>query len=253
MDYYCRCFKFSRPDIEFVEGTGRRANSSWEAILTVDDKRIGIGTGSNKKAAQVACYLDVTLYLEKCDPALWKEYVKAAKTGADLGLAPHILCRVNHRLAEDIRDLSYDLRRTQLYRNRPANVAQSTEARSSGPASSRPYFKLDAAALAKKSELLLERYQNYQTDPDLERMRQTRQLLPVFTRSQEVLSHIGSNDVTICMAATGSGKTTQIPQMILDETIKRGEGASCNIVCTQPRRLAAISVADRVARSEVRN
>ena len=248
MDYYCRCFKFSRPEIEFVEGTGRRANSSWEAILMVGDKRIGIGTGSCKKAAQVACYLDVTLYLEKCDPALWKEYVKAAKTGADLGLAPHILCRVNNRLAEDIRDLSYDLRRTQLYRNRPANVAQSTEARSSGPASSRPYFKLDAAALAKKSKLLLERYQNYQADPNLERMRQTRQSLPVFTRSQEVLSHIESNSVTICMAATGSGKTTQIPQMILDETIKRGEGATCNIICTQPRRLAAISVADRVAK-----
>lgn len=248
MDFYCRRFKFGRPDIEFVEGKARRGNTAWEAVLTVGDKRIGLGSADSKKAAQVACYLDVTQYLEKCDPALWKEYVEAAKTGADLGLAPHVSCHVSDKLAGDIRDLNYVTRRTQLYRNRPADVSQSTEVSSSRPAPSRPYFRLNAIALAEKSKLLLELHQKYQTDPSLECMRETRQSLPVFTRAQEVLSHIGSNDVTICMAATGSGKTTQIPQMILDESIKRGEGATCNIICTQPRRLAAISVADRVAK-----
>lgn len=49
------------------------------------------------------------------------------------------------------------------------------------------------------------------------------------------------------MASTGSGKTTQIPQLILDNFTAKGKGAECNIVCTQPRRLAAISVAQRVA------
>lgn len=50
------------------------------------------------------------------------------------------------------------------------------------------------------------------------------------------------------LAATGSGKTTQIPQLILDDWIMRGDGAKCNVVCTQPRRIAAISVAERVAK-----
>lgn len=72
--------------------------------------------------------------------------------------------------------------------------------------------------------------------------------LPVYSRAEDVISHIRDNEVTICMAATGSGKTTQIPQLILDEFIDRGEGVRCNVVCTQPRRLAAISVADRVAK-----
>jgi HrpA-like RNA helicase len=39
----------------------------------------------------------------------------------------------------------------------------------------------------------------------------------------------------------------QVPQYILEAAISRGEGASCSIVCTQPRRIAAMSVAERVA------
>lgn len=39
----------------------------------------------------------------------------------------------------------------------------------------------------------------------------------------------------------------QVPQYILEECIEGGSGTACNIICTQPRRIAAISVADRVA------
>ncbi|PRQ35065.1 putative RNA helicase [Rosa chinensis] len=45
----------------------------------------------------------------------------------------------------------------------------------------------------------------------------------------------------------GSGKTTQVPQFILDDMIQSGRGGHCNIICTQPWRIAAISVANRVA------
>ena len=45
----------------------------------------------------------------------------------------------------------------------------------------------------------------------------------------------------------GCGKTTQIPQFILDDEIRKGEGSVTHIVCTQPRRISAISVAERVA------
>lgn len=50
--------------------------------------------------------------------------------------------------------------------------------------------------------------------------------------------------VIIVKGATGCGKTTRIPQFILDECREKRE--PCNIVVTQPRRLAAISVAKRV-------
>lgn len=65
--------------------------------------------------------------------------------------------------------------------------------------------------------------------------------------SSSIIQAIEDHDVTIITAATGSGKTTQVPQMILDEYIAAGNGSLCSIVCTQPRRVSAISVANRVA------
>ena len=48
---------------------------------------------------------------------------------------------------------------------------------------------------------------------------------------------------------TGSGKTTQIPQWCVEyvQTRMRIQGKRCLVVCTQPRRVAAMSVATRVA------
>lgn len=39
----------------------------------------------------------------------------------------------------------------------------------------------------------------------------------------------------------------QVPQYLLDDAVRHGRGGDCSIICTQPRRIAAISVADRVA------
>lgn len=45
-----------------------------------------------------------------------------------------------------------------------------------------------------------------------------------------------------------SSSTPQVPQYVLEDFIERNQGSLCNIVCTQPRRLSAIGLADRVAR-----
>ena len=45
----------------------------------------------------------------------------------------------------------------------------------------------------------------------------------------------------------GCGKTTQVAQFILDDYIMKGHGSMCHIICTQPRRISATSVAARVA------
>ncbi|KAH7930973.1 P-loop containing nucleoside triphosphate hydrolase protein [Leucogyrophana mollusca] len=255
MDYYCRRYGFGKPDIDLSEERGRRSNSTWEAVMTVGGRRIGMGSAPSKKAAQVQCYLDVTQYLESCDPDLWKTFVEASRTGKDLGFAPKVFCFMSPGLDDEIRDLCSDIKKTSLYRNRPAigsGLTGSDAPRSQTavvPSRMPSYTRaIPPEYLASKSAQLKQRREAYLADPGMEKMRNTRAALPIYTRSADLLSHIRDHDVTICMAATGSGKTTQIPQLILDEQIDKGEGARCNLICTQPRRLAALSVADRVAK-----
>ncbi|KAG6851057.1 hypothetical protein H0H93_002949 [Arthromyces matolae] len=246
MDYYCRRYNFGKPDVSF-QGIGR-GNNSWSAYMLIGGQKVGTATATSKKAAQIACYLDVIEYLERSDPDLWKTYLEAVKAGTDLGMAPKVYFQMTDRLDDELRDLNADIKKSRLYRNRPAIVpSQSTQTSPIvGPRfHSRRY---SPEYFTEKSKKLLTRHQNYLADPSMERMRKTRMSLPVVALADDVVNHIHNNDVTICMAATGSGKTTQIPQLILDSFIKDGRGAKCNIVCTQPRRLAAISVADRVAK-----
>lgn len=60
-----------------------------------------------------------------------------------------------------------------------------------------------------------------------------------------MLHKIRNNQVLIVSSETGSGKTTQIPQYIMDDAAARGE--HCRIICTQPRRISTVAVAERVA------
>ena len=53
---------------------------------------------------------------------------------------------------------------------------------------------------------------------------------------------IDNHQVTVISGETGCGKTTQVTQFILDNYIEIGKGSACRIVCTQPRRISAISV-----------
>ncbi|KAM9841116.1 3'-5' RNA helicase YTHDC2-like [Aulostomus maculatus] len=69
--------------------------------------------------------------------------------------------------------------------------------------------------------------------------------LPVHECQEEMVKLIRENKVVLVLGETGSGKTTQIPQFLLDDCSRKGE--VCRIFCTQPRRLAVITVAERVA------
>jgi pre-mRNA-splicing factor ATP-dependent RNA helicase DHX38/PRP16 len=74
-------------------------------------------------------------------------------------------------------------------------------------------------------------------------LREQREFLPAFAVREELMRVIRENQVTIVIGETGSGKTTQLTQFLYED----GYGKAGMIGCTQPRRVAAMSVAKRVA------
>ncbi|KAH7388402.1 hypothetical protein KP509_16G074200 [Ceratopteris richardii] len=69
---------------------------------------------------------------------------------------------------------------------------------------------------------------------------QARQSLPLWRYRQKIVDMIGQNQVIVLTGETGSGKTTQVPQFVLEDYELNGRGAEVRVVVTQPRRIAAI-------------
>ncbi|GAV60000.1 DEAD domain-containing protein/Helicase_C domain-containing protein/R3H domain-containing protein/HA2 domain-containing protein/OB_NTP_bind domain-containing protein/Ank_2 domain-containing protein [Cephalotus follicularis] len=101
---------------------------------------------------------------------------------------------------------------------------------------------MNKAEIAKKVETLAYRIQKAAT---LGQIIKERSKLPIASFRDAITSAIESNQVVLISGETGCGKTTQVPQFILDYIW--GKGEACKIVCTQPRRISATSVAERIA------
>lgn len=76
-------------------------------------------------------------------------------------------------------------------------------------------------------------------------IQETRKSLPVYRFRRELLQSVKENQVLIVVGETGSGKTTQLPQYLVEDGFT--QGGKFQVACTQPRRVAATSVAARVA------
>ncbi|KAK9152429.1 hypothetical protein Syun_010738 [Stephania yunnanensis] len=98
---------------------------------------------------------------------------------------------------------------------------------------------VDKVGIAKKVESYASKAQN------LRQIMENRNKLPIASFKDTITSAVASHQVVLISGETGCGKTTQVPQMLLD--YKWGMGETCKIVCTQPRRISAISVAERIA------
>ncbi|KAH7104403.1 P-loop containing nucleoside triphosphate hydrolase protein [Auriculariales sp. MPI-PUGE-AT-0066] len=250
VDYYCRKFKSPPPNIELKLNKQSKWHATgsppWDAVLVIGDKRMGTGTAVNKKTAEQLAYIESVRLLHENDRALWDTYLEERKNGKALGFAPKVSLGMEDETGSLVTGLNRFLFKSALFRNRPSSTA-TLQLPIRGNKSRARRQEPSEAFLQSKSEDLQARRMAYQRNHQLARIRTQRESLPVFTQAEELLNMVNENDVTVCMAATGSGKTTQIPQLILDDWIAKGEGAKCNILCTQPRRLAAISVANRVA------
>ncbi|PNF38309.1 ATP-dependent RNA helicase DHX36 [Cryptotermes secundus] len=96
-------------------------------------------------------------------------------------------------------------------------------------------------------ELFKMRLIDKQNSKRYKKMMEFRQKLPSFGMKDQILDLVEQNQVTVISGETGCGKTTQVAQFILDSYIMKDKGSVCRIICTQPRRISATSVASRVA------
>jgi hypothetical protein len=108
-----------------------------------------------------------------------------------------------------------------------------------------PFRALDQATQASNAAIRAELTALYKA-PSYAPIREQRKALPIYNKRADLLAQIAHHQVTVVSGETGSGKTTQLPLYLLEEMIKADRASECNIVCTQPRRIAAVSVAERV-------
>jgi ATP-dependent RNA helicase DHX57 len=98
-----------------------------------------------------------------------------------------------------------------------------------------------------KSTSLRTSFLQRKSTPNYQTMLKARASLPAWAVKDLLTATVRDHAVTIISGETGSGKSTQSVQFILDDMISRDLGSTVNIVCTQPRRISAIGLADRVS------
>ncbi|XP_076442712.1 putative ATP-dependent RNA helicase DHX57 [Babylonia areolata] len=104
-----------------------------------------------------------------------------------------------------------------------------------------------SAETLKQNRKLKEEFRKKESLPSYQKRMADRRKLPAWDKKDEVLAHVEENQVVVISGMTGCGKTTQVPQFILDQHLQSRDLHLCNIVCTQPRKISAIAVAQRVS------
>lgn len=94
-------------------------------------------------------------------------------------------------------------------------------------------------------------YAQHQQTTQVQRQLAGRKQLPAWGKRQELVSTIMNNQVTLVTGETGSGKLTQCVQFVLDALAEQGD-FDTTIVCTQPRRISTIGLAERISDERAR-
>lgn len=125
------------------------------------------------------------------------------------------------------------------------NPARRLNGAASGTATPSSRQELQKPGDSEPLQALQEMWAQKQSSPAYQKMLQGRMKLPMYQFRAEALDTIQRHQVTILCGETGCGKSTQLPAFILENEL--GQGRHCKIYCTEPRRISAISLAQRVS------
>ncbi|KAL9070151.1 MAG: hypothetical protein Q9157_005921 [Trypethelium eluteriae] len=166
---------------------------------------------------------------------LWAEFATAKQESLDAAEREvfHTLRDMVRLQTERIQDEDEDVILTNGFRRR----AQIIESDANSPAPEQ-----DTTALAVDLQEVWKRKTSTST---YQRILPSRLSLPIASFRDDALATIERNQITIICGETGCGKSTQLPAYLLENQLSQGK--DCKIYCTQPRRISAISLAQRVS------
>ncbi|KAJ3416313.1 hypothetical protein HDV05_002253 [Chytridiales sp. JEL 0842] len=262
VNFYCNRFKLPIPSAEpyqqrkmKLSGRGRKVKhviGDWECRMEVDrhvtldgteaGPIVGLGHGKNKKETIPKAWEDLCSRLLVLSPQpLVDQFISLAtpfkKRLADMLSSP-IRIDISEAAAARLESVISDLRNLDAFRI-PSDSSESSSAPLLLGGSSLDGHIPPPLNFVRSSDL--------RTPAALDKSRD----LPMYNYYAKVIASIENNPVTILSAETGAGKTTQLPQFLLERHLelqrKDPSIPPLKVIVTQPRRIAAISVATRVA------
>uniref|UniRef100_A0A1Q3F577 RNA helicase n=1 Tax=Culex tarsalis TaxID=7177 RepID=A0A1Q3F577_CULTA len=128
----------------------------------------------------------------------------------------------------------------------PSHNQMGATKRSTGP-------KVNKEQLRREDLNIIKKFLDKQNNATYKEMLRGRKQLPAWSKMSEIIHALEMHSILVISGETGCGKSTQVPQFILDNwllqsaQLDNGTVPHVEIICTQPRRISAIGVAERVA------
>ncbi|KAH8602292.1 P-loop containing nucleoside triphosphate hydrolase protein [Bisporella sp. PMI_857] len=220
------------------------AQASISSKYTVSETLGPMIVAGKKGTAEALALLGSAIRIVQEEPRLLEDFAAALRAGNGriLSRTRPVDLKISDEVAQTIQQTLSSARR-HGFSGSKVWLAPVTEDASSFRSSRKPLSKeyKDRLSLS-----LASKYQRYLQSDSTIAGRRLKSELPMNHYKKEVYSLVQDNIYSIIVGATGSGKTTQVPQIILEQYYQNGIGAECEILCTQPRRIAATSVASRV-------
>lgn len=192
------------------------------AMESCDEEEEGLDVGSGYSSEQEAEASNLVLEEDKDGPGSLLDFSEPAKNTTSTPPAPsptNTQGRVNLKCPPDSAPPLQDLEPSTMF----PPLSQVSKPKSAAPCKG----KLSPAPCTVK--------------------RQPEAALPIMEHRTEILKLIRDHSVVCIEGETGCGKSTKVPQFILDEALSHAPPTNCHILVTQPRRVAAVKLAERVS------